>query len=349
MIFLDKKENKGARFNQTLVEGVEQRVVHFSQNENWYHAFGRIRKKLPADDGIIVSNDAYDLIMLQQFNTGKKVVQLVHDAYNIRLAMQYHDVVDAFVCHSYFYYEVLCQLLSGRRNDIYHLPYGIPVLNITMVENRSDALKCLFLGRLNRQKGIYDLFEIDALLQKRSVLVNWTIAGRGDELQTLKTQWKDKRNVQFISPGDYEELIQVCAANDCMVFPTKFEGFPVALVETMSVGCVPIVTDLPGGIREVVNSETGFLCTLNDNEQFAKALIDLNVHRNKLERLSTNCRMLITNNYNAVVQSPLYQQLFRKVFESDGEPKHHAVRKKIGSRLDKRWIPNKVTKIIRKA
>src|SRR5262249_10565067 len=46
---------------------------------------------------------------------------------------------------------------------------------------------------------------------------------------------------------------------------SNYEGLPLALLESMSRGCVPIVTDLPSGIPDVIrNGENGFALPVGD-------------------------------------------------------------------------------------
>ncbi len=52
--------------------------------------------------------------------------------------------------------------------------------------------------------------------------------------------------------------------HDVFVLPTQFEGSPVSLLETMSAGLVPVITDLPGGIREIVEPAVGFRLPMGD-------------------------------------------------------------------------------------
>src|SRR5258708_9017362 len=238
---------------------------------NWYDVYRRLAGELRSSGGVLVSNDTYDLIMLTRFNIPKKVVQIVHDAYNIKLAIQFETVVDAFICHSLFYYETLRQLLYYRREDIFYIPYGIPLAGAPRISRRHDRpLRLLYLGRHDINKGVFDLYAIHRLLLQKNVPVDWMILGKGPETDKLKEQWKEEKAVQFHTPLSNEELFPLAAGNDIFVFPTKFEGFPVALIETMSLGCVPVVSDLPGGVRELVHTgETGFRCPPDDPAAFA--------------------------------------------------------------------------------
>ncbi len=348
-IILNIKENTASPISSVFGQGIPVKYFSYSKKENWYHAFANLKKNIGNAPGILVTNDAYDMIMLQAFDLNKKVVQIVHDAYNVQLAMLYGSVVDKFICHSHFYYEVLCQFLPYRRKDIIHIPYGIPLSG----SKRKPAvtgqpLRLMFLGRHDDGKGIFDLYEINAVLQQKNIPVQWLIMGRGPKTEELKRQWAKQSNVVFDSPAESAGVLKNILDTDVFVFPTKFEGFPVALLEAMAAGVVPVATDLPGGLRELIqNNENGFLCAENNNTAFAEKIACLHNNRGELERMSKAAFDEVNKNYNAELQSPLYQNLFKEVYVSQGKPKHHSVKAKIGSRLDQPWVPNVVTKMLR--
>lgn len=321
----------------------------FSSKENWYHIFRRLSRQVNSRPGVLVANDVYEMLMLQAFRVNKKVVQIVHDAYNVQLAVLYGEVVDKFICHSLFYYEVLCQLL-GRPDDIVHIPYGIPLRKHRREPLPDDQpLRLLFLGRHHSQKGVHDLISIHRLLKERNIPVQWTIMGRGPETAMLKQHWEGETAVRFDSPETNEEVLQAVARQDIMVFPTRFEGFPVSLLECMSAGLVPIASNLPGGLRELVQpGANGFLCPPGDVEAFAEKISRLHHDRQELERLSLQAFDDVNRCYNAEIQSPVYQRFFAAVAASGEQPRHHRFQRKIGSRLDQRWLPNTVTRILRK-
>ncbi|MBC7887147.1 MAG: glycosyltransferase family 4 protein [Ferruginibacter sp.] len=318
--------------------------------DNWYYTYGKLANALSKKEGILVSNDQYDLIMLQAFNIPRKVVQLVHDPYNVTLALKFHECIDIFIAHSHYIYDSLLQQLPAREGDIFHLPYGIPIsASFQKKHNQYQPLQLLFIGRHDKAKGVYDLFEINRLLKEKAIPVQWTILGKGPETENLKAQWINEPNVKFETPINTEGVLQAALHNDVLVFPTKFEGFPVALLEAMSMGCVPVVTDLPGGIRELVEDGiTGYKCGMDDNIAFAATIQSLHFNREFLYQLQLEVTDLVSNNFDVKKQAPLYQELFKRTAANPAAPLHHQVHKKIGSRLDQAWLPNFITQSIRK-
>lgn len=349
LVVLDIKNNPNQK--ALLDSEVEKITRYFPLNplDNWYYTYGKLAQMLSEGEGVLVSNDQYDLIMLQAFNIPRKVVQLVHDPYNVELSLKFHDVIDHFITHSHYIYEILTAHLPHRATDVTYVTYGIPLHPPVMRELRPEnPLKTVFLGRHDKAKGVYDLYGIDRILKERNVHVDWLILGKGPETRGLHQQWNGHTHVVFETPASYSDLMRALGSADVMVFPTKFEGFPVALLESMSRGCIPVVTDLPGGIRELVeDGVTGFKCPINSNEAFAAAVEKLHHNRALLLQMQNNASHIVFEQYNAIHQSPRYQQVFHTVAVGDVVPRHHAVNRKIGSRLDQSWMPFKLTKFLR--
>ncbi|MCX6300346.1 MAG: glycosyltransferase [Bacteroidetes bacterium] len=320
-------------------------------NNNWYYTFGNLAKLLSEDDGILVSNDQYDLIMLQAFNIPKKVVQIVHDLYNVDLAKKYHDCVDVFIAHSMYISEQLKEILPHRTADIYFIHYGIPLHPTSILTiKETKPLKLLFLGRHTATKGIFDLIKINRLLVEKNIYVQWVILGNGPDTVQLKNEWNGIHNVSFKHPPSITEVMNEIKECDILVMPTKFEGLPVAMLEAMSMGCVPVVSNLEGGIQELVEDDiNGYKCTMDDNALFAEKISYLHLNRKSLLQLQQNAQEKIYTYYNASIQMPKYQYVFFNLFKNKRLPRHHSVSKKIGSRLDQFWIPNCITHTLRKS
>lgn len=349
-ILLDIKENTATPILRPFSNDIPVKHFAYSKKENWYAVFKKLALLVGEDEGVLVTNDVYDMLMLNYYNVNKKVVQIVHDGYNVSLAVIHGDVVDAFICHSYFFYEVMCQLLPHRRADIHFINYGIPQSGKQRNDyTQSGPLQLIFVGRHDTGKGIFDLIEIENLLTKKAVEVNWLILGKGPKTGELKKQWEGKANVTFSTPVHAAEVFELLCKSDLFVFPTKFEGFPVSLLEAMSAGCVPVATDLPGGLRELVkDNENGFLCPMDDNTQFADRIEWLYHNRDKLMQMGITSQNLVKENFDAARQSSKYHNLFIDIATRSGKPVHHSVKRKLGSRLDQPWLPNTLTKFLRR-
>jgi len=114
----------------------------------------------------------------------------------------------------------------------------------------------LFLSRVARAKGIYDLVIAFGQARCRS-RVKLVVAGTGPALDHVQAMAKEDDRIVFLTDvGDHEKpaLMRGCAG---FVLPTKpepdfVETFGIALAEKMLAGGGPVITTLTGGTGEAV-------------------------------------------------------------------------------------------------
>jgi glycosyltransferase involved in cell wall biosynthesis len=114
----------------------------------------------------------------------------------------------------------------------------------------------LFLSRVARAKGIYDLVNAYARARCRA-RVKLVVAGTGPALEHVQAMAKEDDRVVFLSDVDDDEkplLMRGCAA---YALPTKpepdfVETFGIALTEKMLAGGGPVITTTTGGTGEAV-------------------------------------------------------------------------------------------------
>jgi glycosyltransferase involved in cell wall biosynthesis len=133
------------------------------------------------------------------------------------------------------------------------------------------------------------------------------------------------------------------------VLPSRSEGLPVSLLEAGAAGVVPVVSNLPSGIPEVViPQQTGYRIQLDDVEGFAAAIAALARSRDTLAALSGAVQRHVSENFDIGTSALAYEQLFCG-WEQLRRPRVPHLRVPYGSRLDRPWIPNPIVRAIRKA
>jgi glycosyltransferase involved in cell wall biosynthesis len=345
VILIDVLDEKATR-SKIFIPADKQQVFRFDGRNNFHHNLRKLRESVRDFKGPMIVNYGIEMAMLDHYPVQQTVFQLVHDDYNLRLAIQYHHVVDVFICHNKNIRQRLLDCLPSRSQDIFYLPHGVDLP--IQFRNRKDVktdLKLLFIGRFTGGKGIFDLPVIASLLRKKGVNVRWTCIGGGPEEVAFKNAWSHEDAVEFCSPDSTNEVLRICSEHDVFVLPTKFEGSPVSLLEAMSVGLVPVVTDLAGGIRETVGEYIGFRVALDDNEAFADAIVCLHEDRSRLNEMSVACRAKVAADFDIKQTSAAYFSLFARYEEFFREKKRKRINQ--GSRLDSAFIPNMLTRVIR--
>ncbi|MEV0645630.1 glycosyltransferase [Phytomonospora sp. NPDC050363] len=133
----------------------------------------------------------------------------------------------------------------------------------------------LFLSRVTRAKGVYDLVEAFARTRARA-RVRLVIAGNGPALEHLRSTAHHDDRVVFLSDVDDEEkplLMRGCAAYTLPTRPEPdfVETFGIALTEKMLAGGGPVITTVTGGTGEAVG-DTALIVEAGDVAGLAAAI-----------------------------------------------------------------------------
>jgi|CXWL01.1.fsa_nt_gi glycosyltransferase involved in cell wall biosynthesis len=336
-------------FTGTLAAPSE-RFVHSMPRENLYSVLRRLARRVGRGPGVLVANDWIELAMLWRHDPGTAVVQILHGDhdYYYDLARRNERVVDVFVAYSQRMAERLRETIPHRAADVLHLPYGIPLPPRVRPAGRTGPLRLVFAGRLEHgQKGVFDLPEIAAELERRGIEAEWTVVGGGPDEAALRRRWPDPR-VTWAGVLDNAVLVERLADFDVFVLPTRAEGFPVALLEAQGAGLVPVVSDLESGVPEVVISgATGFRPPVGDIAGFAEAIATLAADRAKLDAMGQAGRAAVERDYRVEDRTAAFQALYARWAELRRPRTEVVGRPPYGSRLDQPWLPNALVKGIR--
>lgn len=166
------------------------------------------------------------------------------------------------------------------------IPYGVEVPAAFPPRDRRPAapLRIVYHGVLKRaQKRILDLVAVVAALQQQGVPVRLTVIGGGPDegrLRSAVATLPDPDAVQFLGIVSHAELSPLLAQQDAFVLTSSFEGLPLALLEAMAQGCVPVVSDVRSGVPGLVrDGYNGFRVPVGQVGAFAVRLAVL--HRNR--------------------------------------------------------------------
>lgn len=108
-------------------------------------------------------------------------------------------------------------------------------------------LRVLFVGRVDRQKGVDILYSAMAHLQGRAhaVVVGASVAGAG------RNACEALANVTHVGWRTRGEIEKLYASADVLVAPSRWEGMPLVALEAMRAG-LPVVASRVGGLPEVI-------------------------------------------------------------------------------------------------
>ncbi len=321
----------------------EEIIFEYSDKENQFHLQKRLNELFGNDAGAIVTDNGLTVEAARRFNNHKTVFNLIHDYYYVNQQVKLGDWVDAAVAHSSFFSDaVFSSDPLSFSNRSFYIPYGVKQLS-SFPEKEQGNLNLVFLGRIEEAKGVMRLFEINKELKKQHIKVNWTIIGKGSLKNELLKQWEGEQ-ASFPEPSSTQAVYDILSTQDVFVFPTMFEGTPVAILECLSNAVVPLVNDLPGGIRDIVKSDIGFRCESNDVSEYVKHISELNRDRPLLQKMQRAGFDLARKTYDVDTNADNYFRLFLRYEELARKTKHPA---RILTKLDRSVFPAGITKLIR--
>jgi glycosyltransferase involved in cell wall biosynthesis len=154
-----------------------------------------------------------------------------------------------------------------------------------------DKLNLLYLSRVERGKGIYELLQAYKILlhdPKMNHSLHLNICGDGSEMEHVR-QWitsEKLTNIElqgFVS-GDSKKMAFDNA--HIFVFPSHGEGMPNAVLEAMGFG-LPVVTTPVGGIVDfLVPGRNGYFIAINDVQDVVDKIKKLLHDKDKMHSMA---------------------------------------------------------------
>ncbi len=198
----------------------------------------------------------------------------------------------------HYRYGMYNRLVRWYRDKMYQRFRGLVVLtnndkqmfeskgveNVFVVENMvsinpkqwqgADRKTALSVGRLDKQKG-YDLL-LEALSMYKSDLRSWhfDIYGDGEERATLEAQRHDLGLDEMVRFEHFTSQIEeVYATHSFYILSSRFEGFPMVLLEAAAAG-LPIVSfDCKEGPRVLLQNGGGLLAEAENVKELGNMIV----------------------------------------------------------------------------
>lgn len=163
------------------------------------------------------------------------------------------------------------------------VPNGVPVPHESWRAetrpNNGDTCRFLFIGSMDRRKGIDILLAAARRLTRKHVRFHLTLAGPLSEAESTRllhsalAQPELAAAVSYVGPVDIDARQQLLRATDCLVLPSRAEGLPMTLLEAGAAG-VPAIATRVGAVSDVIEHEsTGLLCEPGDPGALADAML----------------------------------------------------------------------------
>lgn len=191
--------------------------------------------------------------------------------YGLIKRLKYQASIKAFLPLGSIGVDVF-QRLGWKRELLFQFMYCGEYTNYpTFKENDTEKIHFLYIGRFGFNHALDVLMAAFDKINDN----NWQLdmAGGYGEQKDIIMQWiSSKENVRFIGKIDSSEVRTLMAQYDCIVVPSRLDGWNCQINEALSIGC-PVITHLYSVSSELVSaSGAGIVVQSLDSAELAEAL-----------------------------------------------------------------------------
>ena len=162
------------------------------------------------------------------------------------------------------------------------------ISDISLERRRGQIKTILYLGRVEREKGIFLSLDIYSLLQCKYPQLNYVVVGGGTDLNNAKQYAHEKgiKNIDFTGPLTGKALKQQFVNADLYLFTSFHEGMPTSVLEAMCFG-LPIITRPVGGLVDFFeNGKMGKMIDSFVPEDFIEPIDNFICHPELVQTIS---------------------------------------------------------------
>lgn len=260
-----------------------------------YIALKNFLKKYPQD--IIINVDVilclYSIPMKLFYNI--KNIGWEHFNFRVNNGTKNRDIARKIAAKYSDYIVVLTKSDLNEYKE--NLKLRTPITNIynpsveNIIYNMKKKNYIMASGRLSYQKNFQELINIWIDISDKTKDWKLIILGSGEEEEELKSIIKEKNIENIKMMGYCKDICKYYAQSKIFVMTSRFEGFPMVLLEAQKYGLPIIAYDCFTGPSEIViNERNGYLIPLNNKILFKKAIIDLINSEEKIRIMSDNAK-----------------------------------------------------------
>jgi glycosyltransferase involved in cell wall biosynthesis len=209
-----------------------------------------------------------------------------------------------------------------------HLPYknGIVVLNcvkeFSIKKRDRKNINCLFIGRPdNHSKRINLLAKvINKIYLSTSIIErpSFTVVGfNKSDLTFLDRETLNMfHKTNFLGPVfELKNVMKLYSESDIILITSKYEGFPMVLMEAMAHGVIPICTNVGGISEHVKHNVNGYLVEDKEEQQIVNEMsdfiIELNNDKFKRNSMSLESYQYALENFTFEKFSKAYNEVLK--------------------------------------
>lgn len=257
-----------------------------------------------------------------------KYVHTLHSLATFCVTEKWQPIVNKFFYKKYIQAVTISNECTQSFNSLYNLSNSIQVTNgrepqivtpkYKTIKEEVDRYKkkdttpvFIHIARNHPVKNQKLLFDTFNWLKQNNIDALLLVLGAGhDENKIIY-----KENSQIVFVGETTNVSDYLAASDFFIMSSILEGLPLSLLESMSLGLVPISTPA-GGVQDVVkNGINGYISKDHSLEEFYKTVLKAIEERGKYP--AAKIVEEYESKYSMTICADRYNQVYNKLLSNE--------------------------------
>ena len=268
--------------------------------------------------GVMHSNDEFYKGVITKFIHGNKKNQL-------STAVSVSEYINT-ICTS-----------QNTKTQLLNISCGTPEVKNSTSPESQEILKVIYAGRLVvQQKQILKLTKAFCDASKVNSNLEFSIYGDGDKEQSIKVLIKDEKaskNVILFKAVPPCQIINKIQEHHVFTLMSDYEGMPIALMEAMACGVVPICLNEESGINEIIEHGVNGFIVKNRGKDYQDKLQLLVNDRSLWETMSKNAIATIQQKYSSKITHKKWFELLNQFKDVKQKPLKIPLRIKLNGPL----------------
>ncbi|MCX7727348.1 MAG: glycosyltransferase family 4 protein [Chitinispirillaceae bacterium] len=196
-------------------------------------------------------------------------------------------------------------------------------LNLKMIK-KSIGEFWIFIGRVERIKGVHTLIEAYSNILKRFSPPDLLLIGRaygkdptgidyGDFIKNKIKSLNIEKKIKWIEGVDLEQVYEYLSLSKVAFFPSIWENYPYSCLEAMASECM-VVASMCGGLQEIIiPNETGFLVTPDSPKAIEAAMEYILKNPEEVMKFGKKARRWVEENVNTILITENMEKFYYKI------------------------------------
>ena len=285
----------------------------------------RACKEVPNDCDIVVTNTFFSPLLLTSLSKKKNYISV--ERMPKGQMFLYKKSARLRGCSKHIVNKIKNELSNKERNIIKHIPNALPFSPNKKIRKNYSNKTILYAGRIHPEKGLEILINSMKYIKKKWTLkiigpYKITQGGGGENYIKKLKLLAENLPIKFIEPMfDIRSLAKEYVKTTIFIYPSiaeKGEALPIAPLEAMSYGCVPVVSNLNCFKDFITNKKNGLIFnhSILPEIALARAIIKLQ-NSKKLIRMYSKNALKVNNTHAPEYISSLFIDDFKKIINKN--------------------------------